>query len=109
MERTISHNELATLLKNPGSTVLLDLRRKADFDADSLMVPGARWLNPDDIGEWGASLPKDRDIILYCVHGKAVSNMAVDHLRGKGYRARFIEGGIDGWKAAGGATMPKPR
>ena len=109
MERTISHSELRTLLKDPGSTVFLDLRRKADFDADSVMMPGARWFNPDEIGEWSATLPKDREIILYCVHGKAVSNMAVDHLGGNGCRARFVEGGMEGWKAAGGATMPKPK
>jgi rhodanese-related sulfurtransferase len=52
-------------------------------------------------------LPKDQEIILYCVRGGAVSNSVVDALQAKGLQARFIEGGIEGWKAAGGAVLEK--
>lgn len=30
-----------------------------------------------------------------------------DALKAKGLEARFIEGGIEGWKAAGGEVCPK--
>jgi rhodanese-related sulfurtransferase len=36
-----------------------------------------------------------------------VSNSVLDHLLGQGLKARFIEGGIEAWKAAGGATSVK--
>ena len=109
MSRTMSHDQLRSLLRNPRNITLLDLRRKVDFDADDVMIPGAKWLNPDEIQTWSASLPKDQEIILYCAHGKTISNMAVDHLQAKGYRARFVEGGIDDWKTAGGAVVSKTR
>jgi len=32
---------------------------------------------------------------------------ALDKLRALGFTARFIEGGMDGWKAAGGALAMK--
>jgi len=31
----------------------------------------------------------------------------VDQLKVKGVKARFIEGGIEAWKQAGGETVPK--
>ena len=46
-------------------------------------------------------------MVLYCVRGGSVSNTVVDALQAKGVRARFIEGGIEGWKAAGGDTVNK--
>ena len=109
MSRTISHNELRNVLRNPRNVTILDLRRKADFDADDVVIPGAKWLNPDEINSWSDSLPKEHDIVVYCAHGKTVSNTAIDHLQGKGYRARFVEGGIGDWKAAGGAVVSKTK
>ena len=48
-----------------------------------------------------------QDIVLYCVRGGGVSNSVVDALQAKGLKARFIEGGIEGWKAAGGEVAKK--
>jgi hypothetical protein len=31
-----------------------------------------------------------------------VSNSVVDRLQAEGIQARYVEGGIEGWKAAGG-------
>lgn len=45
--------------------------------------------------------------MLYCVRGGSVSNSVVDALQAKGLNACFIEGGIEGWKAAGGETVNK--
>jgi rhodanese-related sulfurtransferase len=57
--------------------------------------------------EWADKIPKNREVVLYCVRGGSVSNAVVDALQAKGVRARFIEGGIEGWKAAGGDTVSK--
>jgi rhodanese-related sulfurtransferase len=64
-------------------------------------------VDPTQIGIWADELPKDQDIVLYCVRGGGVSNSVVDALQAKGLNARFIEGGIEGWKAAGGAVVGK--
>jgi len=36
------------------------------------------------------------------VRGGSVSNSVLDALRAQGLQARYIEGGLEGWKAAGG-------
>ena len=100
MSRTITPNELKTLLAQNQDVVLLDIRRKNDYDADTLQVPGAAWYNPDQVAEWSAKLQRGKDAVLYCVRGGSVSNAVLDVLRAQGLNARYIEGGIEGWKQA---------
>ena len=99
MERTIKPEALKSEMSGK---FILDVRRAADRDAAPVHLPGAHWKNPEQLAEWADSLPKDQDIVLYCVRGGSVSNSVVDVLQAKGLKARFIEGGIEGWKAAGG-------
>ena len=106
MSRTISANDLKKLVESKAITVL-DVRRKNDYDADKARLPGAQWKDPETVAEWSKGLPKDKDVVIYCVRGGSVSNSVVDHLQGQGIRARFIEGGIEAWKQAGGRTEPK--
>ncbi len=86
---------------------LLDVRRQADLLASTEKINGAIWLDPGSVGDWGQSLAKDNDIIIYCVRGGSVSNAVIDALHGIGLRARYIAGGIEGWKAAGGSVVPR--
>jgi rhodanese-related sulfurtransferase len=102
MERTIKPQDLQLADKH-----LIDVRRAADRDASAEQIPGAAWHDPEKLADWAASLPKDKEIVLYCVRGGSVSNGVVDALQAKGLNARFIEGGIEGWKAAGGAITTK--
>lgn len=102
MERTIKAQDLKLADKH-----LIDVRRVADCEASSEQIPGATWHNPEQLADWADSLPTDKDIILYCVRGGSVSNGVVGALQARGLKARFIEGGIEGWKAAGGATCPR--
>lgn len=106
MNRTIAPNDLKSLVEQQTVT-LLDVRRKADYEDSDAKLPDARWLDPEQLLEWSRSLPKDQDVVLYCVRGGAVSNSVVDTLRSQGVKARFIEGGIEAWKAADGNTVAK--
>lgn len=101
MERTISPQDLQAQWH---AYTVIDVRRKADLDADPLRLPGARWQDPEQIAHWSASLPPDKEVVLYCVRGGSVSNAALDALRAQGLKARYIEGGIVAWKAAGGTV-----
>lgn len=101
MERIIKPE---TLTKEMAGKLILDVRRAADREAAPEQLPGAQWKNPEQLAEWADSLSKDQDIVLYCARGGSVSKSVVDALQAKGLRARFIEGGIEGWKAAGGAV-----
>jgi rhodanese-related sulfurtransferase len=106
MSRTITPKDLKPLIEEKSATVL-DVRRKSDYEGDKVRLPGAAWRDPEKISDWSRSLPKDKDIVIYCVRGGSVSNSVVDHLQAQGIKARFIEGGIEAWKQAGGETAPK--
>lgn len=107
MNRTLSPQELRATLANRKDVMLLDVRRKSDYDADGQKIPGAVWRNPDEIAQWSAQLPQDKELVVYCVRGGSVSNAVIDHLQGKQLKARYIEGGIEAWKAGGGQTVNK--
>jgi rhodanese-related sulfurtransferase len=104
MDRTIRAEQLQAELANKH---LIDVRRPSDRAASFEHLPGAIWHDPGDIANWSQTLPKDKEIVLYCVRGGSVSNAVVDALQAKGFNARFIEGGIEGWKAAGGKVVAK--
>jgi len=104
MERTIKAQDLKSVL---GTVTLIDVRRKVDLDADTSTLAGATWHDPEQIESWSATLAQDKEVVLYCVRGGSVSNSVLDNLRGKGITARFIEGGIVGWKEAGGEVVAK--
>jgi rhodanese-related sulfurtransferase len=105
MERSIKPEDLKASLD---STLVLDVRRKADHDASNEAVPGSFWKDPEAIDQWIGALPRNHDVVIYCVRGGSVSNSVVDRLQAEGIRARYIEGGIEGWKAAGGQVVAKP-
>lgn len=86
---------------------ILDLRRNSDYDKDTLTMPAARRFDPDKFAEWSGTLPKDKEILLFCAHGRSISNASVDYLTKQGYKARLVAGGFDTCKEAGGATAPK--
>lgn len=105
--RVISYADMKKVLAQPGDAVVLDLRRNADYDKDTLTMPSARRFDPDKIAEWSGALPKDKEILLFCAHGRSISNASVDYLTQAGYKARLVPGGFDAWKDAGGATVQK--
>jgi rhodanese-related sulfurtransferase len=106
MSRTISPNDLKPLVERQAVTVI-DVRRQADYDGDRVKLPGAQWFNPEQLADWSKAVPKDCEVVVYCMRGGAVSNSVVDTLQAQGVKARFIEGGIEAWKTAGGPTAAK--
>lgn len=92
---------------NPDSALIFDVRREADYAASNETLPGALWKNPDKIDAWIGALPLTQDVVIYCVRGGTVSNTVVDRLQAAGVKARFIEGGIEAYKAAGGKIARK--
>ena len=107
MERTIQPVDLKEQLAIRKDLILIDVRRKEDYDADQKKLPGAEWRDPDKVDEWSRELPKDMQVMVYCVRGGSVSNRVVDRLQEKNVQARFIEGGIEAWKAAHGPMINK--
>ena len=100
--RTIKAAEL-----DPDTTLVFDVRREADYAASGETIPGAMWKNPDKVDAWIGALPLTLDVVIYCVRGGGVSNSVVDRLQAAGVKARFIEGGLEAYKAAGGKIVTK--
>ena len=106
MERKLSANELKGLLAGGGEVTLLDVRRAEDREADPQAIPGAIWRDRDQIAAWAHELPRGQSIVAYCMHGRTGSAGVVDRLRERGFEAALLEGGFEGWKAAGGQLVP---
>ena len=105
-------DELARTVKparlDPDAVLVFDVRREADYAASSETLPGALWKNPDKIDAWIGAVPRTVDVVVYCVRGGEVSNQVVDRLQAAGVKARYIEGGLEAYKAAGGKLARKP-
>lgn len=107
MERNVTADELRRRLEKSPAPLLLDVRRKQDLAADPAQIPQAQWRDPEELSTWSAALPKDTEIVVYCVRGRSVSNSVLDHLLELGLKAQLLEGGIQAWKAQGSATVDK--
>lgn len=105
MQRTISSRELRSLIDGRSAVDVIDVRKSHDYSADPALIPGARHLLPEQVDDWLDELARDREVIVYCVHGHAVSNTVLDRLLSAGYRARLVDGGLEAWKQAGGETV----
>lgn len=105
--RVVSYGDVKQRLAQPSEVTILDLRRNSDYDKDTLTMPHAKRFDPDKMAEWAGTLPKDKEILLFCAHGRSISNASVDYLTKIGYKARLIPGGFDSWKESGGATVAK--
>src|SRR5512139_193256 len=105
-------DELARSVKparlDPDAVLVFDVRREADYAASTEAIPGALWKNPDKIDAWIGAVPRTVDVVVYCVRGGEVSNQVVDRLQAAGVKARYIEGGLEAYKAAGGKLARKP-
>ena len=84
---------------------VLDVRRTAAFESDPVVIPGSVRCAPEDVGAIAASLEPWRPVVAVCVHGHEVSRTAAAELSARGYDARSLDEGIEGWRAAGGATV----
>jgi Fe-Mn family superoxide dismutase len=96
---------LMSLLKTPRPPVVVDVRKRPAFEAAPSMLPGAVWRDPRAVEQWAAELPSGRSLVVYCVHGHEVSQGVRDALRRRGVMAGIVEGGIEGWRAAGGPVV----
>ncbi len=92
---------LAAVPDDMAGATLLDVRRAAAYQQADARLPGASWCDPADVDTWCASLPPDREVIVYCVHGQEVGCRTALRLRAAGINARFLRGGFEGWRSAG--------
>ena len=97
MSTPITPIELKKKLSGKAQVCVLDVRRKADFDKSPTTIAGATWHNPEEVKEWSKTLPKDQELVVYCVKGGAVSQSIADSLLESHPSVKFLEGGLVGW------------
>src|SRR5262249_44396660 len=106
---TITVAEFRSSLLASRPPLLIDVRRHAAFQGATDLIEGALWRDPERVGEWAGELPRASHVVVYCVHGHEVSQGVAKALRESGRAARYLEGGVEAWKAEGGALGHKPR
>lgn len=104
---SISGPALYACLGTARAPVIVDVRKAPAFDADRTMLVGAIRQLPLEVDVWRAALPKDRPVVVYCVHGHEVSQNVASALRAAGWDARFLEGGMAAWTGVGLPTRNK--
>ncbi len=105
----VSVEELRAQLAGARAPIVIDVRRTPAFLESPQLVTGALRREPEHVDAWKRTLPAGDAFVVYCVHGGEVSQGVAAALAANGRTARYLEGGIAAWIAAGGATDAKPR
>lgn len=89
-----------TLETSPESVLVVDVRDKRAFDERHIL--GSVGIPGKDMVTRLASLPKDRTIVCYCWDETCdLAPRAALELTQKGFRAKYLVGGIEVWHRKG--------
>jgi rhodanese-related sulfurtransferase len=61
----ITKDELKAKLGSP-DLVLIDVRTESDWEKSDEKITGALRMDPENVDTWVGTLPKDKEIVLYC-------------------------------------------
>jgi len=109
MERhSITAEALHALMVAEQEVLVFDVRQPLDLLGESVIIPGAKWLAPEDVRANPSLLPKDRDLVVYCTcPSDKTSRIILRCALARGFsRIRFLKGGLDSWKTKGFAVEP---
>src|SRR5258708_922126 len=102
---TISHENLSRLIGTATAPALIDVRTNEDFAADPRLIPGAVRHSHADVARWGEHYA-GRSAIVTCLRGQKLAQGTAAWLRHLDAPAETLEGGFEGWKAAGLPLVP---
>jgi rhodanese-related sulfurtransferase len=102
-QHSITPEDLNALLASNKDLALFDVRLPLDLLSNSVVIPGAKWIAPDDVIANPSLIPRDQDSIVYCTcPGEKTSRHVLRRALDKGFqRVRFLKGGLEGWKSKG--------
>jgi hypothetical protein len=96
MDASITPATLQQDLRSSHPPLVVDVRKTPAFLAAPDLIRGALRRDPEKLG----TVPRADNMVVYCVHGHAVSQGVA-----KALGARYLEGGIERWD---GERMAKP-
>ncbi len=97
----ISPDELWSRIGTAQGPLILDVRRRAIYDAGPGVIPTAVWREPESYNGWVPGLTGDRPIVIACRYGHQLSQMVAADLRARGIAAQVLEGGYQTWADGG--------
>jgi rhodanese-related sulfurtransferase len=102
-QHSITPEELHSLMASESGVALFDVRLPLDLFTNSVAIPGAKRLTPEEVIANPALIPNDRDSIVYCTcPSDRTSRAVLRRALAKGFlRVKFLKGGLDGWQARG--------
>lgn len=100
----ISAASLRKSLSSDRPPLVIDVRKAERFREAPDLIRGALRRDPLHVADWGKTLPRNAEVVVYCVHGHEVSQGAATALG-----AHYLEGGIEAWRADGGELFGKPK
>ena len=109
MERySITPEALRALMASKQPVLIVDVRQPLDLLGDSVIIPGAQWLAPEEVRRNPSLLPKESDLVVYCTcPSDKTSRIILHRALARGFlRIKFLKGGLDGWKAKGFPVEP---
>ncbi|MDB5972558.1 MAG: chromate resistance regulator ChrB [Hydrocarboniphaga sp.] len=95
---------LQALLGSRAAPLVIDVRRVDDIEASGRVISGSLRRAPDRSCDWVPTLPRSQPVVVYCEHGRWISQSMAGTLREAGVDARYLTGGYSAWSAAGGLT-----
>jgi rhodanese-related sulfurtransferase len=105
---SIEPEDLFALMRSKPDVILFDVRQPLDLLAEAEIIPGARRVPPKEIERVSVSVPKDRDLFVYCTcpSDKTSREMARRALALHLVKVKFLRGGLSAWKQRGYPVEP---
>jgi rhodanese-related sulfurtransferase len=107
-QHCITPEALHALQSSRQEVLVYDVRLPLDLLADSEIIPGAKWVDPRELRQNPALIPKDKDSVVYCTcSGEKTARAILRRALGMGFlRVKFLRGGLEAWKASGYPVEP---
>jgi thiosulfate sulfurtransferase len=107
MNQFVTVSELLQQMRLANPPALLDVRKRPAYESDQQQIAGAVWRDPEQVAAWAPSLTKEQPVVVYCIKGQEVGKDCAAALQEQGIDARYLEGGIEAFKRAGGMLVQK--
>jgi rhodanese-related sulfurtransferase len=89
---------------------VFDVRSHGYYEKNSMRIQGSVRLEPNSLNQEAVTVPKDKEIVLYCTCVREATSVRVARiLADKGYTVSVIAGGLRAWKKAGLPMEPVPQ
>jgi membrane protein DedA with SNARE-associated domain/rhodanese-related sulfurtransferase len=96
----VSVDDLAARLND--DILIADVRSHGYYDSSADRILGSIRIEPNRLPEILPTLPKEREVYLYCsCQHEATSQRVAELLQEGGFEAKVVVGGLNAWKKAG--------